>query len=72
MGNVSYVKPSIHPIFRIGDVMNHTSEFTKVAGLPEAQGPTLKSGKAMMMMAIEVLTSDTLLKKIKEEFLSTS
>ena len=71
MGNVSYVKPSIHPMFKIGDVMNHTVEFTKFAGHPDAQQPTLKSAKAMMMTGIEVITDSDLLKKVKEEFART-
>lgn len=71
MGNVSYMKPSIHPMYRIGNAINHTKEFTAVAGLPAAQKPTLDSAKAMMMTAIEVLTNSDLLKKIKEEFEQT-
>eukprot|EP00112_Aurelia_sp_Birch-Aquarium-sp1_P016869 Seg3858.8 transcript_id=Seg3858.8/GoldUCD/mRNA.D3Y31 product="Peptidase M20 domain-containing protein 2" protein_id=Seg3858.8/GoldUCD/D3Y31 len=71
MGNVSYIKPSIHPMYRIGNAINHTKEFTAVAGLPAAQKPTLDSAKAMMMTAIEVLTNSDLLKKIKEEFEQT-
>ena len=34
MGNVSYVVPSIHPMFYIGtDAVNHTRGFTAAAGL---------------------------------------
>ena len=68
MGNVSQVKPSIHPIFKIGDAMNHTASFTKIACHPDAQQPTLNSAKAMMMTGIEVITDNDLLKSIKEEF----
>ena len=33
MGNVSYVVPSIHPLFYIGaNVFNHTREFTEASG----------------------------------------
>lgn len=33
MGNVSYVVPSIHPMFYIGsDAFNHSQEFTKATG----------------------------------------
>ena len=33
MGNVSYVVPSIHPLFFIGaNVFNHTREFTEASG----------------------------------------
>ena len=68
MGNVSYVKPSIHPVFKIGNAMNHTKEFTEVAGLREAQQPTLNSAKAMVMTGIEVISDSNLLKNIKDEF----
>ncbi|XP_065062367.1 peptidase M20 domain-containing protein 2-like isoform X2 [Rhopilema esculentum] len=68
MGNVSYIAPSIHPIYSIGDPCNHTVEFTRVAGLPEAQKPTLDSAKALMMTAVEILTNEELLRTIKEEF----
>ena len=68
MGNVSYVKPSIHPFFKIGSAMNHTKDFTEVAGLHEAQHPTLNSAKAMMMTGIEIICNSNLLKSIKEEF----
>ncbi len=38
MGNVSYVVPSIHPMFAIGSgEVNHTREFTAVANTPEAR-----------------------------------
>ena len=68
MGNVSYVKPSIHPVFKIGNAMNHTVEFTAVAGALDAQEPTLNSAKAMMMMAIEVITDSKLLESVQKEF----
>ena len=33
MGNVSYVVPSIHPMFYIGtDAVNHTRGFTEASG----------------------------------------
>ncbi len=68
MGNVSYVQPSIHPIYRIGDAANHTEEFTVVAGQPSAQKPTLDASKAMMMMSVELITNSELLQSVKAEF----
>jgi metal-dependent amidase/aminoacylase/carboxypeptidase family protein len=36
MGNVSYLVPSIHPMFYIGsDALNHTREFTVATGISE-------------------------------------
>eukprot|EP00794_Sanderia_malayensis_P020170 gene20170-22145_t len=71
MGNVSYVKPSIHPIYKIGNAFNHTKAFTNVAAQSEAQKPTLDSAKAMMMTAIEVVMNSKLLEEAKKEFESS-
>ncbi len=70
MGNVSYIVPSIHPMFAIGSgEVNHTREFTAVANTPEAHTATLTVAKAMAHTCIDVLTTDGLLEKIKEDFL---
>ncbi|XP_071113844.1 peptidase M20 domain-containing protein 2-like [Haliotis cracherodii] len=70
MGNVSYVVPSIHPMYDVGveGCLNHTREFTAAAGSPEAQRNTLDMGKALAMTAIDVFTSPDMLSKIKEDF----
>ena len=70
MGNVSYVVPSIHPIYRIGSgsEVNHTREFTAVANTPEAHAETLVAAKAMAHTCIDVLTTDGLLEEIKKTF----
>ncbi len=46
--------------------MNHTREFTAVANTPEAHTATLTAAKAMAHTCIDVLTTDGLLEKIKE------
>ena len=69
MGNVSYVVPSIHPLFKIGSgQMNHTREFTSVANTPEAHSETLVAAKAMAHTCIDILTTDGLLEQIRSEF----
>ena len=70
MGNVSYVVPSIHPVYRIGSgsEVNHTRDFTSVSNLPEAHMQTLVVAKAMAHTCIDVLTMDGLLEDIKEQF----
>ncbi|XP_046561910.1 xaa-Arg dipeptidase-like isoform X3 [Haliotis rubra] len=70
MGNVTYVVPGIHPMYYVGvkDCLNHTREFTTVAGSPEAQPYTLDMGKALAMTAIDVYTSPDMLSEITEEF----
>lgn len=69
MGNVSLVKPSIHPVFSIGTpAVIHTREFNTAAGKDEAQPRTLVAGKSMALSAIEVLADPELLKAIAKEF----
>ena len=70
MGNVSYVVPSIHPIYCIGSgsEVNHTREFTTVSNTPEAHAETLVAAKAMAHTCIDVLTTDGLLEEIRKTF----
>ena len=70
MGNVSQIKPSIHPLFKITTTgANHTHEFTEATGSAENQLPTLNSAKSMALTAIEVACDENLLAKVKEDFL---
>ena len=39
-----------------------------ISGEPEAQGPTLQTAKALAMTAIDVLLDQSLVKKMKEDF----
>ena len=68
MGNVSYVVPSIHPMYAIGTAVNHSAEFTAVANSGEAHTLTVSMGKAMALTALEVLSDSSLLEQIKKEF----
>ena len=70
MGNVSYVVPAIHPIYKIGSgsEVNHTREFTRVSNTSEAHKETMVAGKAMAHTCIDVITTDGLLEEIKEKF----
>ena len=72
MGNVSYVVPSIHPMYRIGSGLevNHTREFTGVSNTVEAHAETLIAAKAMAHTCIDVFTTDGLLKDIQKNFLA--
>ncbi|KFM60943.1 Peptidase M20 domain-containing protein 2, partial [Stegodyphus mimosarum] len=71
MGNVSHIIPSIHPLFSIcPEATNHTREFTKASGAPEAQEPTLITAKAMAMTALTILRSQETLDEVKKEFSS--
>ena len=69
MGNVSQIKPSIHPVFRIpAEGANHTHAFAKATGGQEAQLPTLNSAKSMAMTAVDLICNPKLLLDIKETF----
>ncbi|XP_028392621.1 peptidase M20 domain-containing protein 2-like [Dendronephthya gigantea] len=69
MGNVSLVKPSIHPAFTINSpAVIHTHEFKDAASKPEAQAKVLIAGKSMAMTSIDVLADTQLLKSVVEEF----
>ena len=69
MGNVSAIKPSIHPVYKIkSGGINHNHEFTKAAGHQDSQPPTLASAKSMAMTAIDVACDKELFEKIKESF----
>jgi len=69
MGNVSHLKPSIHPMFKIPTKgPNHTKAFTEAAIKPEAQEPTIKIAKCIAMTAIDVLHDKKLLDEIYKGF----
>ncbi|MCG0276514.1 MAG: M20 family metallopeptidase [Thermosediminibacteraceae bacterium] len=70
MGNVSQVVPSIHPHIAIADkgVSPHSIEFCEAAGSERGKEAALLSAKALAMTAVDIITKDELLKKIKKEF----
>ena len=69
MGNVSYVVPSIHPMYKIGQgEVYHSRGFTNVTDTPEAHNHMLTFAKAMAHTCIDVLTTRGLLEEIKEQF----
>ncbi|XP_012934866.2 peptidase M20 domain-containing protein 2-like [Aplysia californica] len=71
MGNVSHEVPSIHPFYYVGNELNHTNEFTALAGSEGAQLFTLNQGKAMSMTCIEMMMDKTLLQRAASDFQST-
>ncbi|XP_066927442.1 xaa-Arg dipeptidase-like [Clytia hemisphaerica] len=69
MGNVSVVKPSIHPYYKIQtEEINHNHGFTKASGSAESQLPTLNSAKSMAMTAIDIVCEEGLLEKVQKGF----
>jgi amidohydrolase len=73
MGNVSQVVPSIHPHIAIAerDVAPHSLEFLKAAGSDRGKEAAVLSAKVLAMTAVDIMTREELLKKIKEEFEET-
>ncbi|MGE0599503.1 MAG: M20 family metallopeptidase [Dehalococcoidia bacterium] len=71
MGNVSYVVPTIHPMFGIPcDPMNanHTAPFTEAAATGEAHERTIRVAKAMARAAYDMIDSPELLAKVRADF----
>lgn len=69
MGNVSHVKPSIHPYFDIEtSAANHTHEFTAASGRTEAHDRAVIQAKVMAMTALDVLCDDQAWKAIVADF----
>ena len=69
MGNVSHVKPSIHPMFNIGtDAALHTHRFREAAGFREAHERTLLAAKAMAFTAIDILSDAEIMKDVDNDF----
>ena len=68
MGNVSYVVPSIHPMFGIkAEGANHTPGFTAGAGSKDAEDVMLKAAKAMCQTALDLFEDGDRLKAAKQE-----
>ncbi len=71
-GDISYAMPSLQPGFSIppgpGGNGPHNPEFADAAGTRVAFERCLRVGKAMAGVAVEVLTEDGLLTKVKEEW----
>ncbi len=71
MGNVSYVVPTIHPMFGIPcDPLNanHTAPFTEAAATEEAHERTIRVAKAMARAAYDAISQPALLQQLKQDF----
>jgi amidohydrolase len=72
IGNVSHVVPVIHPWIGVGDasLIIHSKEFAEHT-VTEKGGATIQKGAcALAMTAFDVLASEEIRRKIKEEFTS--
>ena len=73
MGNVSQVVPAIHPYIQICDdyFVCHTHEFREAALSEQGREAMILGAQTMALTEYDVLTNQTLLQKIKEEFSAT-
>jgi amidohydrolase len=72
MGNVSYVVPSIHPMFRIPTTAaNHTAGFTGAAATPEAHRAMLRASTALAFTALDAYLRPDVLQRAVSEFQET-
>ncbi|RDW65117.1 hypothetical protein BP6252_10768 [Coleophoma cylindrospora] len=73
-GNVSYVVPSIHPVYGIqagvGE-FNHTVGFTKASGTKWALDRSLLVAEGLASTAWKVLADDVVASRVREEFEKT-
>jgi metal-dependent amidase/aminoacylase/carboxypeptidase family protein len=68
-GNVSYALPSLHTGFGITcETGAHNPVFTVAARTRDAHERALRVGKALAATAVDVLTREGLLKKVKDDF----
>ncbi|KAG9244181.1 metal-dependent amidase/aminoacylase/carboxypeptidase [Calycina marina] len=73
-GNVSYVCPSIHPVYIIpadDGASNHTKQFTKAAIKDEAYRLTIATAQGMAATAWKLLSDDEFAGSVKSEFEQT-
>ena len=72
MGSLSYMLPSIHPVYKIGSggrrEVNHTREFTAISNTSDAHKETLLFAKSMAHTCIDVLTQPESLESVIKEF----
>jgi amidohydrolase len=70
MGDVSQAVPGIHPYVQIceDDIAGHSRQFTEASGSERGVVAMLAAAKAMAMTAVDVLTEDGLVERIRDEF----
>ena len=70
-GNVTYARPGAHPCYAIGGTgANHTAEFADQVVTEQSHVATRNASKAMALTCLQVMASDKLLAKVKDEFVA--
>jgi metal-dependent amidase/aminoacylase/carboxypeptidase family protein len=73
MGNVSWVVPSIHPTFSIGNfALNHTAAFTEISATNAAHDNMMQVAQALAMTGIDIVMRPDLLEEAKAAFAATA
>ncbi|KAJ1929576.1 hypothetical protein IWQ60_001063 [Tieghemiomyces parasiticus] len=75
MGNVSFVKPSIHTMYRVGvgtTCSLHTEGFRNACKSNVAHERTWKAGVVMAMVGLKVLADDDFFDQVHKEFRTTN
>ncbi|HUF52671.1 MAG TPA: M20 family metallopeptidase [Dehalococcoidia bacterium] len=69
MGNVSWVVPSIHPTFTIGNfALNHTAAFTEVAATDAAHDNMIQIAQALAMTGVDLALNSDIVDQARAEF----
>lgn len=69
MGNVSHIKPSIHPFYDIDTTeANHTVPFTAASGTMAAHDMSIFQCKILAMLALDVMCDDNIMREIQADF----
>ena len=69
MGNVSFVVPTIHPMFRIAAKYgNHHPGFTEYAGTDDGHAQAIIAGKSMAMTMLDLFLQEGIMEKVKADF----
>lgn len=67
-GNVSHVVPSLHSVFAIpSETGPHNPKFANAAKTENGHKNALRAAKAMALVAIDILTRESVLKELREE-----
>ena len=69
MGNISYVVPSLHPVYSIGtDAYNHTAEFTLAARTTEDHQKAMVAAVCLSMTAVDASLDATFFQQALDSF----
>ena len=72
VGDISYALPCMHPVFGIPvkepGIFTHHWAFTEAAGTDEAHNAAVTAGKAICMVAFDVIGNDAMYETIRNDW----